>query len=81
MRFKLLSSLIASASLVATPVLAQAAPSASATKLSVARANTSVEGKKLAEGAGGIVAIALVAGIIAIGVLAATQSDGDSDSN
>jgi O-antigen ligase len=72
-RFKLLSSIIASASLVAAPVMAQTASSAA--KLSVARAGAPVSGEKLAEGSGGIIAAVLVAGIVAIGVLAATQDD------
>jgi len=52
---------------------------APAAKLSVARAAAPVNGEKLGEGAGGIVAIALVAGIIAIGVLAAIESSDDDD--
>jgi hypothetical protein len=74
-RSKLLSSIIASASLIAAaPVAAQ-----SASALSVARAQASVEGEELAGGAGGAVAIALVAGIIAIGVLAAVNGGDDDD--
>lgn len=75
MRSKLLSSIIASASLIAAaPVAAQ-----SASALSVARANATVEGEDLAGGAGGAIAIALVAGIVAIGVLAAIESGDDDD--
>ena len=75
MRSKLLSSIIATASLIAAaPVAAQSAAS-----LSVARANASVDGEELAGGAGGAVAIALVAGIVAIGVLAAIEGDGNDD--
>ncbi len=76
-RLKLLSSIIASASLVSAPVMAQT----SASKLSVARASAPVSGENLGEGSGGVIAIALVAGIIAIGVLAAVESGDDSDSN
>jgi hypothetical protein len=72
-RSKLLGSIVAAASLIsAVPAAAQ-----SASALSVARAHASADGEELAGGAGGAVAIALVAGIIAIGVLAAVNSDDD----
>lgn len=75
----LLSSVLVSASLVSAPVMA--APSASALSLSNARIGAATKGENdLAEGAGGIIAIALVAGIVAIGVLAATSDDGGNDS-
>jgi ABC-type xylose transport system permease subunit len=78
-RFKFLGSLIASASLVSAPVLAQA--SSPAAKLSVAqsRAGAAVGGERLGEGSGGIIAAVIAAGIIAIAVLAAVES-GDDDS-
>jgi hypothetical protein len=57
-----------------------AAPDASALSLSNARLGAATsDGNQLAEGTGGIIAIALVAGILAIGVLAAT-SDDDAES-
>ncbi|NNM76985.1 hypothetical protein HJG53_08735 [Sphingomonas sp. ID1715] len=74
---KLLGSVLVSASLVSAPVMA--APSASALSLSHARAGAATSGdSELAEGSGGIIAIALVAGIVAIGVLAATTDDDNS---
>lgn len=77
-RFKLISSIIASASLVATPVLAQSASPASKLSIAQSRAGASVDGERLGEGSGGLIAAVLVAGIIAIGVLAAVES-GDND--
>lgn len=79
MRFKLLSSVLVSASLVSAPVAA--ASPASSLSLANARAGASVaDENKLAEGAGGILALVIVAGIVAIGVFAATADDGP-DSN
>ncbi len=76
MRLKLFSTIAAAASLVAAPVMAQAT---SASKLSVARTSAAVNGEDLGEGSGGIVAIALIAGIVAIGVFAAIESGDDDD--
>lgn len=79
MRFKLLSSIIASASLVATPVLAQTASPASKLSIAQSRAAASVNGEDLGEGSGGLIAAVLVAGIVAIGVFAAIESGDDDD--
>jgi len=75
---KLLGSLIVSASLISAPLAAQS--SAQRLSLSNARVGAATTGENdLAQGAGGIVALALVAGIVAIGVLAAIEeSDDDS---
>jgi hypothetical protein len=82
MRIKLLSSLVAAASLVSAPVVAQTAAPSSAAKLSVVRAGAPVKGEKLGEGSGGLIAAVIAAGIVAIGVLAAVESSNDdSDSN
>lgn len=80
MRLKLFSSLIVSASLVSAPVLARTATPASKLSVVQARAGAPVRGEGLGEGSGGIIAIALVAGIIAIAVLAAVESDDNNDS-
>ena len=78
MRFKFISSIIASASLVATPVMAQSASPAAKLSVAQSRAGASVDGERLGEGSGGLIAAVLVAGIVAIGVLAAIES-GDND--
>lgn len=78
---KLLSSILVSASLVAAPVAASAAP-ASASKLSVvnARAGAPTSGESdLAGGAGGVIAIALLAGIAAILIVGELANDNDDD--
>lgn len=75
---KFLTSALISASMVAAaPSMAVAQTSAPAAKLSVAHARAgATEGdSKLEGGAGGIIAIALLAGIVAIGVLAAVNND------
>lgn len=79
MRLKLLSSILVSASMVAAAPVA-AAPSA-ASKLSVvgARAGAPAGESRLAEGAGGIIALALVAGIAAIAIVGALADDSDDD--
>ena len=69
-------------SMIATPVVAAAAPENPAAKLSVgkARAGTpSAKSNKL--GGGGILAAVLLAGIVAIPVIDIVRSDDDSDSN
>ena len=77
---KMLSSILVTAGMaMAAPVAA--APSA-ASKLSVAQSRTAAPGsgeRKLAEGAGGIVALALVAGIAAIVIVGALADDNDDD--
>lgn len=79
MRSKLLSSILVSASLVSAPVMA--ASPASSLSLANARVGASMSDEnQLAEGAGGILALVIVAGIVAIGVLAATADD-SPDSN
>ncbi|MFL0355891.1 hypothetical protein ACI5KX_05370 [Erythrobacter sp. GH1-10] len=57
---------LAAASLVSAPVVAQSLP-----------ASAPVEGESELEGGAGIVAAALIAGIVAIGVLAFTNDDDD----
>ena len=77
---KLISSVIASAALVSAPVMA--ASPASSLSLSNARVGAATSNdSELAQGAGGIAALVILAGIIAIGVLAATQDDESPDSN
>lgn len=76
---KLLSSIVASASLVAAPVMAQTASPAAKLSVAQSRAGASVDGERLGEGSGGLIAAVLVAGIIAIGVLAAVESGDDDD--
>lgn len=76
---KFLSSVVISASLIAAPAVA--APSAQSLSLSNARVGASTTGQNdLASGAGGIAAIAILAGIVAIGVFAAIE-ESESDSN
>ena len=81
MRFKLLSSILVSASMVVAPVAAAA--QAPAAKLSVvnARAGAPASGGNglVGEGAGGIVALALLAGIAAILIVGELASDSDDD--
>jgi uncharacterized membrane protein len=77
-RVRLITTALISASMIASPVLAAATP---ASKLSVASASRS--GAKggdsdLASGSGGILALALVAGIAAILVVGELASDNDS---
>jgi hypothetical protein len=76
----LTSALIAGSMVAAAPSAAIAQTAASASKLSVvqARAGAPAGDSQLAGGSGGVIAIALLAGIVAIGVLAAVNSD-DSD--
>jgi hypothetical protein len=79
-RLKFLSSVLVSASLIASPALA--APAASASKLSVvgARSGASMAGEnELGSGAGGILALALVAGIAAILIVGELANDNDDD--
>lgn len=76
---KLLTSALISASMIGAVPAAAVAQTSSASKLSVVSARAgapSGQSRILGdEGAGGIIALALVAGIVAIGVLAATQDD------
>ena len=72
---------LAASSLVAAPVLAAPAPAAA--KLSVAkqaRASATPSHKNKLAGAGPV-ALALIAGIAAIGVVAIVKGEEDSDSN
>lgn len=80
---KLLTSALISASMVGAVPAAAVAQTSSASKLSVVstRAGATAGESKLAEGAGGIIAIALLAGIAAIVVLAAVNSDDSPSSN
>ena len=78
---KLLSSIFISASMIAAAPLAAAAP-ASAAKLSIAKARAGAPSSgesNLAEGAGGIVALALVAGIAAIVIVGELAGDDNED--
>ena len=80
MRLKLLSSMFVSASLIAAPVAAAPSP---ASKLSIvnARAGASAGDSELAGGAGGVIALALVAGIAAIVIVGALAGDDDDGDN
>ena len=78
-RFKLISSILVSASLIAAAPAA-AAPAASAASLSIARASAPVSGESdLAEGGGGIIALALLAGIAAILIVGELANDNGND--
>ena len=67
-------------SLVAVPAVASAAPATSLSAAKSVRASTTTADKnQLGGGAGVIAAVAIVAGIVAIGVIAATKDD-DVDS-
>ena len=82
--FKNVIGAVAALSMVAMPAIASAAPANPAASLSISksvRAGAPTSGKsKLAGGAGVFFAIAIVAGIVAIGVIAATKND-TPDSN
>lgn len=81
MRFKLLSSILVSASMV-TAMPAVAAPS-SASKLSVvgARSGAPASGdSQFAQGSGAIIALALLAGIAAILIVGEVVNDNNSTS-
>lgn len=81
MRIKSLTSvLIAGTMIGAVPSVAIAQTTASAAKLSVVRAAPESGDSKLAGGAGGVIALVILAGIAAIGVLAAVNSDDDNGS-
>ncbi|HEU4968930.1 hypothetical protein [Sphingomonas sp.] len=80
MRIKsLTSALIAGSMVAAMPGAAIAQTASSAAKLSIAHARAgAAEGdSQLAGGSGGVIALAILAGIAAIGVLAAVNSDDD----
>ncbi|MBA2919171.1 hypothetical protein GON01_14825 [Sphingomonas sp. MAH-20] len=78
MRIKSLTSAIIAGSMIgALPTAAIAQTSASAAKLSIVRAAPEAGESRLAGGAGGVIALAILAGIAAIGVLAAVNSDDD----
>lgn len=79
----LTSALIATSMAAALPSVAIAQTSASAAKLSIAhaRAGASAGDSDLAGGSGGVIALALVAGIVAIGVLAAVNGDDNNGSS
>lgn len=75
---KMLSSIIVSASLIAAPVAA--ASSAQSLSLSNARVGAVTGGENdLASGGGGIIALVILAGIVAIGVFAAIEGGEDDD--
>ena len=77
---KLISSIVASASLLVAPVAASVASPAQSLSLSNARVGAASGAKSdLAGGSGGIIALVILAGIVAIGVFAAIEeSDDDS---
>lgn len=76
MRIKSLTSAAIAGSLIAAmPGAAIAQTSASAARLSVARAAPQAGDSQLAGGSGGVIALAILAGIAAIGVLAIVNSD------
>lgn len=73
---KFLSSVLVSASLIAAPAVA--APSAQSLSLSNARVGAATgSDSDLASGSGGIIALVILAGIVAIGVLAAIEESED----
>lgn len=76
------SALIASSMAAAAPSVAIAQTTSSAAKLSIAhaRAGAANGDSRLAGGSAGVIALALVAGIVAIGVLAAVNSDDNGSS-
>jgi hypothetical protein len=73
---------LAALAMIAAPVAASAAPANPAASLSVAKSvRASAPSSKRSELAGGgLLAALIVAGVVAIGVVAVVQ-DGDSDSN
>lgn len=83
MQFKFLNSLLVSVGMIvaapvaAAPTSAPVATSASKLSLAGARVGAPAKGEKLAGGAS-IIALAILGGIIAIGVFAATSDDGPS---
>ena len=82
MRIKSLTTVLVATSMVAlSPSIAAAQTVAPASKLSVvsARAGAPAGDSRLAGGSGGVIALAILAGIVAIGVLAAVNSDDNND--
>jgi hypothetical protein len=83
MRFKSLTAAAIATSMVAmSPTIAVAQTVAPASKLSIAhaRAGASAGESRLEGGSGGVIALALLAGIAAIGVLAIVNGD-DSEAS
>lgn len=83
---KRISNIVAALAMTASPIIAApafAAPTNPAAQLSVAksvRSGTPASHKNALAGGGGILAILIVAGVVAIGVIAVTKDD-DADSN
>jgi len=73
---------LAALAMIAAPVAASAAPVNPAASLSVAKSvrASAPSSKKSELAGGGLLAAIIVAGVVAIGVVAVVQ-DGDSDSN
>jgi len=73
---------LAALAMIAAPVAASAAPVNPAASLSVAKSvrASAPSAKKSELAGGGLLAALIVAGVVAIGVVAVVQ-DGDSDSN
>ena len=73
---------LAALAMIAAPVAASAAPVNPAASLSVAKSvrASAPSSKKSELAGGGLLAALIVAGVVAIGVVAVVQ-DGDSDSN
>ena len=84
MRIKFLTTALVATSMVAiSPGVAVAQTVAPASKLSVvsARAGAPAGDSQLAGWSGGVIALAILAGIVAIGVLAAVNGDDGNDSS
>lgn len=82
MRFRLFSSVLISASMIAAPVFAAPLTQPAAAKLSLsnARSGAATTGNsRLGEGAGGIFALALLAGIAAILIVGELANDNNGD--
>lgn len=76
--FKSVIGAVAALSMVVMPAMASAATANPAASLSISksvRSGTTTTGKSKLGGGAGIFAIAIVAGIVAIGVIAATKND------
>ena len=77
--FKNVIGAVAALSMVAMPAIASAAPTSPAASLSVSKSvrtgSTTSANSKIGGGSGVILALAIVAGIVAIGVIAATKDD------
>lgn len=83
MRLKLITSALISASMIGAVPAAAVAQTSSASKLSIANVRTGAAAgeSRLAGGSGGIIALALVAGIAAIAIVGAIEGDNNDSPN